>query len=471
MNWWNSTIDKLIYEKDKQDPETYMKGRFFVGSTIVFFILSILSVPYFLIYLPNENAKHPEMFLFNLIFIACIGLFLWGYKKFGGRVFLVNIIALFGFGSNSGTYDFNGGIYSSDLVWGIIISAWIFLVANKWSGYFWMIASLAMICFFYYAEVKGLKDFLADNSKVQSSYFFFNYLLAGLFLLVVISLYESAKKRFVTELKDSKAEIEIQKKQLEVKNKDVTDSINYAQKIQYAVLPNEETIIRNIPLSMIVFKPRDIVSGDFYWFHEIDKDNYIIVCADCTGHGVPGAMMTVIGSNLLNQIVVGDKILTPSKILSLLDNHINKTLKQQKEHQHNVQDGMDLALLKVNKAGKEFSFTSAKRPAIFIRNSEMTDMKGSKHSLGGMISGEKEFKEIRMNYQEDDIIYMYTDGVTDQFGGEKGKKFGTKRLKENLLKVHRMQMNEQKRKLEQTIEEWKGSLEQVDDICLMGIKF
>jgi serine phosphatase RsbU (regulator of sigma subunit) len=237
------------------------------------------------------------------------------------------------------------------------------------------------------------------------------------------------------------------------------------------VLPNEETINRNIPLSFILFAPRDIVSGDFYWFHEIDKDNYIIVCADCTGHGVPGAMMTVIGSNLLSQIVVDNKITQPSQILLVLDNFINLTLKQQKEHEHFVQDGMDLALLKVDKKNKEFIFSSAKRPAIFIRNKEVREFKGSKHTLGGMITGCKVFSETKMNFREDDIIYFYTDGYTDQFGGPKGKKFSSKQLKEVLLNIHRLKMPEQKETLAATMENWKGSHEQVDDILVMGIKF
>jgi serine phosphatase RsbU (regulator of sigma subunit) len=173
------------------------------------------------------------------------------------------------------------------------------------------------------------------------------------------------------------------------------------------VLPQEESIYRSIPLSFILYKPKDIVSGDFFWFHEIDKDNYIIVCADFTGHGVPGAFMTVIGSSLLNQIVIDNKITKPSTILYELDKLINITLKQRKEHEHYVQDGMDLALLKVDKSKNEFIFTSAKRPAILISNKQMQEFKGSKFTLGGMVSGEKVFEEIKMKYTEDDVIYMF----------------------------------------------------------------
>ena len=258
-------------------------------------------------------------------------------------------------------------------------------------------------------------------------------------------------------------QINDQKNLLQSRNKDVTDSINYAKRIQYAILPNEDNIYRSIPLSFIFYQPRDIVSGDFFWFHEIDRDNYILVCADCTGHGVPGALMTVIGSNLLNQTVIDNKITEPAQVLLELDKLINMTLKQQKDHEHYVQDGMDLALLKVDKLRKEFTFTSAKRPAIFIRDKQIQEFKGSKFSLGGMVEGKKVFEEIKINYREDDVIYFFTDGYTDQFGGPKGKKFSSKRLREILLTNHRLHMAEQKEKLLSTIETWKERLEQVDD--------
>ena len=138
------------------------------------------------------------------------------------------------------------------------------------------------LCNFYYAEVNGYKDFLTDASKLKSGYYFTNYFLGGIFMLLIISLYESSKQKFVNELRDTKTEIESKNKELEAQKVDIISSINYAKRIQYAVLPQEESIYRSIPLSFILYKPKDIVSGDFFWFNEIDKDNYIIVCADCT---------------------------------------------------------------------------------------------------------------------------------------------------------------------------------------------
>ncbi|MFO0358614.1 MAG: PP2C family protein-serine/threonine phosphatase [Sphingobacteriaceae bacterium] len=272
-------------------------------------------------------------------------------------------------------------------------------------------------------------------------------------------------------LQKQQAKIEEKNKEIENKSKDITDSINYAKRIQYAVLPHEETIYRNIPLSFIFYKPKDIVSGDFFWFHEINRDEYILVCADCTGHGVPGAFMTVIGSSLLNQTVIDNKIDKPAAILTELDKQINFTLKQQKDGDLTVQDGMDLTLIRVNKLKKELIITSAKRPVILIRNKEIQEFKGSKFSLGGMRSGDKVFEEIVINYQEEDLLCMFTDGYADQFGGDKAKKFSSKRLRELLVEIHRAPMNDQKNRLASTISNWQGELEQIDDMLVMGIKF
>lgn len=268
-----------------------------------------------------------------------------------------------------------------------------------------------------------------------------------------------------------KKKIEVKNHEIEAQKRDILSSITYAKRIQQAVLPQEEVIYRSIPLAFIVYQPKDIVSGDFFWFHEIDRDRYLIACADCTGHGVPGALMTVIGSNLLNQTVIDNKNNEPSKILMIVDSLINVTLKQQKQHENYVQDGMDMALLKVDKARKELTFCSARRPAFFIRNGEMREIKGTKSSLGGMITGCKTFEETVISYQEDDIIYLFTDGVTDQFGGDKGKKYSVKRLREMLMEVHRMKIQDQKQAIQDRLNRWRGSHEQVDDIQLIGIRF
>lgn len=287
----------------------------------------------------------------------------------------------------------------------------------------------------------------------------------------LVAEFVKAQNKAGKQIHDQKILLEKNNNELELQKHEIISSINYAKRIQNAVLPQDEIIYKNIPNAFIFYKPRDIVSGDFYWFHEIDSDNYIIVCADCTGHGVPGALMTVIGSNLLTQIVVEEKIQKPASILLALDEKITRTLKQQIEHDKIIQDGMDLSLLRVNKQKKEFVFSSAKRPAIFIKDNILHEIKGSKHSLGGSGNSRKEFEETVFNYSTNDIIYLFTDGVTDQFGGENNKKFSIKRLREHLTGIQQLAVKNQKEKTEKLMADWIGNNEQTDDITLIGIKF
>ncbi len=289
--------------------------------------------------------------------------------------------------------------------------------------------------------------------------------------IFLISQFVKANLNAEKQINDQKIELEKNNKHLESKNEDILSSINYAKRIQNAVLPNEETIYRSIPLSFIIYKPRDIVSGDFFWFHEIDRDKSIIVAADCTGHGVPGAFMTVIGSNVLTQTVIENKITKPADILLELDNKVTSTLKQEKTHFEIIQDGMDISLLKIDRSKKEFVFTSAKRPLFFIRNGELKEFKGSKSSIGGLRSEEKKFDEIAIQYLEDDMVYLFTDGIVDQFGGTNNKKFTTKRLRELLLSISKFPVNEQKQKVIEAIDSWRGDFEQTDDVLILGIRF
>lgn len=326
--------------------------------------------------------------------------------------------------------------------------------------------------------------FMFHNYKIGQYFMSFLSIITGLFFYYMGSSLEYALmiifvnlgfiilfNRAYVYMQMQQSKIEEKNTEIESKSKDITDSINYAKRIQYAVLPQEELIYKNIPSSFIFYKPKDIVSGDFFWYHELNKEEYILVCADCTGHGVPGAFMTVIGSSLLNQTVIDNKIYRPAAILLELDKQINFTLKQQENGNLTVQDGMDLTLIKVNKSKSELIITSAKRPVILIRNKEIQEFKGSKFSLGGMLTGDKEFEETLINYQKGDQLYMFTDGYVDQFGGEKEKKYSSKRLRELFTEINHLPIKEQKEMLANSIKNWQGPLEQVDDILVIGVGF
>ena len=310
---------------------------------------------------------------------------------------------------------------------------------------------------------------IPESQKYQGS--IIEILVPFLLNIIIVWMFIKTRKEAEGFIQEQSEQLSSKSKELETKNNDITDSINYAKRIQLAVLPNEETIQRNIPLYFIYYRPKAIVSGDFYWFHAIDMDSYIYVNADCTGHGVPGAFMTVIASNLLNQTVIDNKIYQPSLILQEVDRLLSMTLKQDSERFHNVQDGMDLTLVKVNKAKREVVITSAKRPVVYIRNKQFLEIKANKFSIGGMRTETKVFEEVKIECQQDDMMYLFTDGYHDQFGGPKGKKYSSKKLKEKFMEIHMKGISEQKAELDAAMRSWKGDLEQIDDICVTGIRF
>lgn len=278
---------------------------------------------------------------------------------------------------------------------------------------------------------------------------------------------------------------EIEEKNIIVvqKNRDITDSINYARRIQQAILPLDTDIQKSLPKSFILFKPRDIVSGDFYWFTEIPlpdenqekRSKIIIACADCTGHGVPGAFMSMIGNSLLNEIVYEKKIYEPAKILNYLNEGVHLSLKQNMKD-NETHDGMDIALICLE-SGTEYSekisieYAGAHRPLYIFKNGILEEIAADKFPIGGIQSDEKrEFTNNLINLEKGDTLYMFSDGYVDQFGGEKGKKFMAKRFQELLRNVQEKTMEEQKNILNHTIEQWKKNIEQVDDILVIGVR-
>lgn len=255
---------------------------------------------------------------------------------------------------------------------------------------------------------------------------------------------------------------------IQQKNKDITDSINYAKRIQEAILPTRDSIQSDLGDAFVLFRPRDIVSGDFYWLTRVRNHILFAVC-DCTGHGVPGAFMSMIGNDYLTQIVVDDDVSTPGQTLSLLDKKIVTALKQTGEPGE-AKDGMDAALCAIDFNNMKLEFSGAKRPLIIIRDQELIEVKGSKYSIGGNQIKNKFFDSHNLSVQKGDCVYIFSDGYHDQFGGLNNKKFSIKRLKKLLLAIHQLPIQEQKDVLENTFDSWKSETEQVDDICVIGLK-
>lgn len=276
------------------------------------------------------------------------------------------------------------------------------------------------------------------------------------------------KEKLEVLVNERTAEVVEQKQQLESAFKDIRDSITYAQRIQEAILPVDAEIARIIPESFIFFRPRDIVSGDFYWLASTETKSFI-ACVDCTGHGVPGAFMSMIGNTLLNQIVIEKKTEAPELILEALHSGVRHALRQDTGGE--TRDGMDIALCVIDHATMQLSYAGANRPLWRISLNDFHEIKADKYSIAGdQLEEQRKFKGHTLQLQKGDCIYLSTDGYADQFGGEKGKKFMVKRFQQLLLAIHQQPMQEQRRRLEHAFLEWKGPLGQVDDVLVIGFR-
>jgi serine phosphatase RsbU (regulator of sigma subunit) len=219
----------------------------------------------------------------------------------------------------------------------------------------------------------------------------------------------------------------------------------------------------------VFFVPRDIVSGDFYWFYKT-KNHFLISCADCTGHGVPGAFMSMIGSTLLNDIVKRKDVNSPGDLLERLDFEI-KVLLQNSKNKDNTRDGMDISVVEIEMETNRVRVASAKRPVYLYLDNELTIYKGNRRSIGdSLVDDDTPFINIEYNCHPNDLIYLSSDGYSDQFGGPKEKKFMKLGVKNMLEEIHSFPMDQQSEQVSERFHQWKGDLEQVDDVIFMGIK-
>jgi serine phosphatase RsbU (regulator of sigma subunit) len=287
--------------------------------------------------------------------------------------------------------------------------------------------------------------------------------------------------RLEQQVKERTAEIELQKEQLAEKNHEILDSIRYASRIQKAILPPQELVRETLGESFVLYKPRDIVSGDFYFVSpvhtttETPEKLALFAAVDCTGHGVPGAFMSIVGSNYLSAGLSAPQVNTTGQALDYLNEGVLKTLRQQLSAEERIRDGMDIAFCALNRAKSVLHFSGAKNPLYHFRNGELTEIKGDKRPIGEFAEGDDaHFKTHQVDLQPGDMIYVFTDGYADQFGGPEvdkgGKKFGYKKYKELLSQISGLPMNQQVERLEQAFYAWKGDLEQVDDVCIIGVR-
>ena len=311
--------------------------------------------------------------------------------------------------------------------------------------------------------VQEKKDEVAQQ-EVQKQKLLRNSFIAGFALMLALAAV--SYRSFVRKRKDNHL-IEKQKLLVEEKNKEITQSLHYARHIQAAVLPNQKNIAALLKNHFILYLPKDIVSGDFYSVLQ-NKDKVIVAAADCTGHGVAGAFMSMIGTSLINHLVNEKNITNPAVILDELNEGIINSLKQR---QGDSNDGMDIGLCSIDFKENKLLFAGANRPLWLFRNEEIKVIKPDKFPIGGMqVDHKNKYTAHSIDLLPNDTIYIFSDGYSDQFGGEQGKKMMSKRFKQYLQVMQHLPMDKQKEQLEQLFNSWKGNHEQVDDVLVVGIR-
>jgi serine phosphatase RsbU (regulator of sigma subunit)/HAMP domain-containing protein len=267
------------------------------------------------------------------------------------------------------------------------------------------------------------------------------------------------------EIRNQKEEVERQSERVTELYVDLQASIDYAQRLQSTILPGADAIREVFPNHFVMYRPKATVSGDFYWFANKGK-KLMFAAADCTGHGVPGAFMSLVGHNALNQAT--KVYFKPSQVLNTV-NRLSAQALRADENQM-VRDGMDIALCSVDRDAMELEFSGAQNPAYVVRNGELIELSGDAFSIGSYVNGEREFTGKKMDLQAGDCIYTFSDGYADQFGGPQSKKFMRKQFRQLLVEIHTLPMEEQHKVIESRFDAWRGELEQVDDVLVIGVR-
>ncbi|MDQ3046154.1 MAG: SpoIIE family protein phosphatase [Bacteroidota bacterium] len=351
----------------------------------------------------------------------------------------------------------------------LFIGAGMFVLWRPWySVAIVVISFIANVVFFKINSHLSVGQILINGGMLTAS--------VAIFTILLIHTRTNLTKREIVSrlaLAESNSELEIKNEIIEEKNKDIRDSINYAQRIQQAILPADEKISSDIKDYFILYKPKDIISGDFYWHTNVTttaegkpSENIVVMAAvDCTGHGVPGALMSIIGSTVLNQTSSNVNVNSPADALGFLNDEITKTL-------NSIKDGMDISLCAINFSKPELQYAGANNPLWIIRKGELIEIKPDKQAIGADTdSGDKKvFTNHVIPLEKGDAVYLFTDGYADQFGGPFGKKLKYRQFQNTLLEIQSESMADQKQILDQLHLKWKGELEQVDDILVIGIR-
>lgn len=356
-----------------------------------------------------------------------------------------------------------GNIHDSGVVisWSFLGPIGALLFLNKKHALFWMIQFLLIVLISVLVEPRLSNDSVLVTSAFRSTFYLMN-------LAVPACVVFGACLYFVIEMINQKNLNYALLRTTEYKNKQIMDSIRYAKRIQQAKLPDKKLIFSAFPESFILFKPKDIVSGDFYFF-EKKEDTFFIAAVDCTGHGVPGALMSMIGFEKLEDSLSNSS--KPSEILMHLNKGVKTALRMLDDEESTI-EGMDIALCAVNVEDRIVNYAGANRPLWIMRKGQnlVEEFKATKKAIGSYTNYHQTFESCELKLQAGDTVYLFTDGYADTFGGQNKRKLMTKRFKEVLLETQNSNMQEQGQYLDDFIENWKGELDQVDDILVIGIR-
>ena len=310
------------------------------------------------------------------------------------------------------------------------------------------------------------------TDSLASPYRFILYsalLIAFVYLFVMSQTRRLIKtRRLLKDKEQALDQVERQKLELEVRDKNITDSLIYAQRIQEALLPSEDYFRKHFKDSFIFFRPKDIVSGDFYWIGE-KGDKIFVVGADCTGHGVPGALMSMIGLEIIEKTINEDNIEKPSAILAVLNKGLEKTFSREKNIGTIIRDGMDIGLCVIDVKRKKIGYSGAFFPLYLFRNNSLIEIKGNKLIIGMNPEGIS-YADHEEDLMDDDILYIFSDGYVDQFGGTENKKFMYRRFRHLLTTIHRFPLQDQKAILDDNIKSWMAGNPQLDDMMVIRIQ-
>jgi serine phosphatase RsbU (regulator of sigma subunit) len=447
-------IDKFVPEEDKRTAVEQRNGRFLVSALLFLIVSCIINTLYF----AGENSTGPMIGCIIAFVLAIVTLLV--YRKIGKRALMINIMNVFSYSFIALLiYRDSGGIYSSDLLFLAVSSAWTYLIAGKRSGIFWFTFSLVLVVFYYVSDLQHPGVFIENLLKLPAEYNLMNFVLGTIFIFFTVAVHQSNSDTYAREINE-------QKQTIEVKNKEILDSISYAKRLQQAILPPLDHVREVFNDFFILYKPKDIVAGDFYWMER--RDHYVFFAvADCTGHGVPGALVSVVCSNAMNHVVNEFRLNDPGLILDKVSDLVQQTFAKSKS---DVNDGMDISLIVMDTRKREIQWAGANNSLWLVQDGKLSETKANKQPIGRH-ENKKSFTRHTFAVKTGDAVYLFTDGFADQFGGPKGKKFKYKQLMKTVSEISELPANKQEEILLEKFESWRGQLEQVDDVCMAGIRF